>query len=213
MTARQRAVAAIVIVAGLWLAGPACAQDAAEDEAPQMYGLELSPKDAFPNGNAVYLQGEADAKGQRFQVPATELEQPILVSVLTKNATDKVRVRLVKDDWAAPDRDVTTEGAERLDLGFRTFDGFKIWVTADEPTPYQLIVWVGAPLDIAPPPMAEPASTFVETDANKAATPASASGVSFSYLELILAAVLALVVIGFLAFLLMRRKGSNGVSP
>jgi hypothetical protein len=191
--------------------GQAQAQDEPVDDGQVVYGLELSPKPDFPNGNAVYLQAEADGKGQRYSLTGTELNQPILVSVLTQDPADNVRVRIVKDDWDAPDRDVTTAGEKRTDLGFRTFDGFKLWVTADAPTDYQLIVWVGAPMDIPPPPLAEPASTFVEPESAKVA--ASGGGVSFSYLELVLAGILALVVLGFVAFLLTRRKASNGVSP
>lgn len=212
MTPRLRCGALGLLALAVLFVGQANAQDEAASETPDVYGLELSPKpDDFPNGNAVYVQAEADGKGQRYSVSGTELNQPILVSVLTQDPADNVRVRIVKDNWDAPDRDVATAGGKRTDLGFRTFDGFKIWVTADAPVDYQLIVWVGAPMDIPPPPMAEPASTFVEPESAKGA--AAGGGVSFSYLELVLAGVLALVVLGFGAFLLTRRKASNGVSP
>ncbi len=202
-------VAAICLT---WLSiGSTLAQDEAPSDAPIVYEMQLSPKPDFPNGEAVYLQGEADAAGQRYSLGGTELNQPILVSVLTQDPTDDVRVRIVKDDWDAPDRDASTAGAKRLDFGFRTFDGFKLLVTADQPTDYQLIVWVGAPMQIPAPALAEPASTFVESPSAGGA--ASASGVSFSYLELILIGVLALAVLGFLAFLLTRRKPATGVSP
>ena len=201
-------VAAICLT---WLSiGSTLAQDEAPSDAPIVYEMQLSPKPDFPNGEAVYLQGEADASGHRYSLAGTELNQPIMVSVLTQDPTDDVRVRIVKDDWDAPDRDVHTTGEKRVNLGFRTFDGFKLWVTADKPTDYQLIVWVGAPMEVELPPLAEPASTFVEPEGTGAA---SGSGVSFSYLELILAGVLALVVLALLAFLLLRRKANPGVSP
>lgn len=204
------------------------AQDAGDEPAArEVYPLELSPKDDFPNGEATYLQATADSVGQRYALGGTELDQPILVSVLTRDPSDNVRVRIVKDDWDAADRDQTTAGAERLDFGFRTFDGFRLWITADEPTEYQLIVWAGAPIDVDLPSIAEPASTFVEGqrspdrkardsragDGNADAAGQRADGVSFSRLELMLGAAIALMLVGLVAFLLIRRrKPLTGVS-
>jgi len=209
------------------------AQDTGDEPAaPEVYTLELAATDDFPNGETSYLQSTADSAGQRYALGGTELDQPILVSVLTRDASDNVRVRIVKDDWDAPDRDQTTSGAKRLDMGFRTFDGFRVWVTADTPTEYQLIVWVGAPMASEPPPIAEPASTFVEgqrspdrnardTGAGASVTPEGntdtagrrADGVSFSRLELMLGATIGLMLLGLVVVLLMgRRKPSTGVS-
>ncbi len=207
---------------------------AAEPPAPEVYPLELSATDDLPNGEATSLQSTADSVGQRYALGGTELDQPILVSVLTQDPSDNVRVRIVKDDWNAPDRDQATTGAKRLDFAFHTFDGFRVWVTADKPTDYQLIVWVGAPMASEPPPIAEPASTFVEgqrshdpkasdsqraassvaADGNEGTAGRRADGVSFSRLELMLGAVIGLMLLGLVVFLLVRRgKPSNGVSP
>jgi hypothetical protein len=184
-------------------------ESAGASEGPQMWGVELEPTTDFPDGKAKYLQGEADSVGQRFKLEGTELDQPILVSVLTRDPADKVRVRIVKDDWDKPERDQSTAGATRLDFAFRTFDGFKVWVTADKPTEYQLIVWVGDPVDEPLPAVAVPASTFVE---KPGASGPSRGGVTFSPLELALAGALALVLIGLVVFALMRRKESSGVA-
>lgn len=211
---------AVSLITALLLAGSASVHARAPAEEPAgftLFGLELTPKDDFPNGNATYLEANADAQGQRYSLTGTELDQPILVSVLTRNASDKVRVRIVKDDWDAPDRDVSTAGGKRLDMGFRTFDGFKLWVTADKPTDYQLIVWVGDAMEIALPPIAQPASTFVQKPgvavAEEPASETSKSGLSLSYLELALGGALLLMIAGLLMFLLMRRKPASGGSP
>ena len=196
----------------------AVAQDAATTEdGPTLYGVELEPKAEFPDGKAQYLEARASAIGQQYKVDGTDLDQPILVSVLTRDPADVVRVRLAKVSFDEPDRDEVTTGATRLDFGFRTFDGFKIWATADKPTDYQLIVWVGDPIPEALPSVAVPASKYVEPTAapgSPMAGPGSpaASGVTFSKLELALGGALLLMILGALVFFL-RRKSSAGVSP
>ncbi len=190
--------------------GAAAQDDSAPEEGAKLYGVELEPKDEFPNGKAQYLEARADATGHQYKVDGTYPDQPILVSVLTRDPADEVRVRLTKISFDEPDRDETTTGATRLDFGFRTFDGFKIWVTADKPTEYQLIVWVGDPIVEALPPVAVPASQYVEPATGPGNS--AASGISFSKLELALGGAMLLMLLGALVFFL-RRKPSAGVSP
>ncbi|MEO6104147.1 MAG: hypothetical protein ABIP44_10985 [Pseudoxanthomonas sp.] len=196
----------------------AAAQDVpASEEGPTLFGVELQPTDDFPNGKAQYLQARANPTGQQYKVDDIGLDQPILVSVLTRDPADVVRVRLTKISFDEPDRDAMTTGATRLDFGFRTFDGFKIWVTADKPTEYQLIVWAGDPIVEALPPLAIPASKYVEPTAASGSPAAAtgnpaAGGITFSRLELALGGMLLLLIVGVLAFFI-RRKPSAGVSP
>ena len=64
----------------------AVAQDAATTEdGPTLYGVELEPKADFPDGKAQYLEARASAIGQQYKVDGTDLDQPILVSVLTRD--------------------------------------------------------------------------------------------------------------------------------
>jgi len=203
----------------LWLAAGlhvAVAQD--ESAENTIYPIEVQADERVATGRAAFLQGNADAKGQRFLLGGLDLDDPIAVSVFTQNPGEQVRVRLVKDHWDAPERDEMTNDEQRVDFTFRTFDEFKIWVTADQPTPYQLVVWVGDKLALPVPSIAIPASTYAEGSAADRArapdreTPAApgSSGVSFSYLELGLIAALLLIVIAFGAFLLIRRKPVQG---
>ena len=114
----------------------AAAQDAsAPEEGAKLYGVELEPKDDFPDGKAQYLEARADATGQQYKVAGTELDQPILVSVLTGDPADVVRVRLTRISSDGPDSDQTTTGATRLDSGFRPFHGLRRWVPAGTPKP------------------------------------------------------------------------------
>ena len=188
-----------------------------------VYAIEVKPDDRIPEGRSAFLQGEADAKGQKLLLEGLYLDDPISISVFTEHPGEKVRVRLVKDSWDKPERDAETDDERRVDFQFRTFDGFKIWITADTPTPYQLVVWVGDKVQLPVPSIAVPASDYREGQgasspaapedasiATPAAPTAAKAGVSLSYLELGLIAALLLVVIAFGAFLLLRRKPGQG---
>lgn len=196
-----------------------CAQEEAATDAP--YDITVEPDSHMANGRSAFLQGEADAQGQRFRLEGLDLDSPVSVSVFTQHRGEQVRVRLVKDNWDAPERDEQTDDRQRVDFKFRTFDSFRIWITAETPTPYQLVVWVGDKVALPLPSIAIPASQYVEGRSAAAATdamphPAAAAaatrggGVSFSYLELALIATLLLVVIAFGSFVLMRRKPVQG---
>jgi len=191
-----------------------------EDNAePQFVQLDLKPDERMPPGKAAFMQGEADQLGHRFLVEGTELSQPISVSVLTQYPEDKVRVRVVKDDWDAPERDEETGANKRVEFTFRTFEGFKLWITAEKPTEYQLVVWIGDPVEAPLPSIAVPASKFVEGqsaapkpgDDEPAANVGTQPGkISLSTLELGLIVTLLLLGGAFAAFLLMRRKRTDG---
>ncbi|MCY7354273.1 MAG: hypothetical protein LH470_04200 [Lysobacter sp.] len=194
------------------------AQDEEAEERPVMQ-LELKPDELMPPGQAAFMQGEADQLGHRFLVEGTALSQPISVAVLTQYPEDKVRVRVVKDDWDVPERDEETGADKKVELTFRTFDGFKLWITAEKPTDYQLVVWVGEPVEAPLPSIAVPASKFVEgqmaapsrADAELAANVGEKPGkISLSRLELGLIVTLLLLGGAFAAFLLMRRKRTDG---
>lgn len=207
------ALLALGLAAGL---GAARAED--EPAENTIYPIEVQADDRIAEGRSAFLQGEADAKGQRFLLGDLDLDDPVTISVFTQHPGETVRVRLVKDHWDAPERDEQTNDERRVDFKFRTFDEVKIWVTADEPTPYQLVAWVGDKVALPVPSIAVPASDYKEagtassTPAPEGVPPAApgGSGVSFSYLELGLIAALLLVVIAFGAFLLLRRKSVQG---
>jgi len=194
------------------------AQEEGVEEQPVTV-VEVQPDERIPEGKSAFYQGETDQAGHRFAVGGTDLTQPVAITVLTRNADDRVRVRVVKSDWDEPDRDETTGADKRVDFRFRTFDQFKLWVTADQPTEYQLVVWVGEPNLTAVPAIAVPASRFVEP-AGDAATrkdaaglapvPTRAGAMSFSVMELGLLMALVLLGAAFLAYILMRRNARRG---
>lgn len=200
----------------LYALGFAASFDAhAQDESEErvIYRIEPAADERIPEGKSSFLQGETDAEGTRFLVEGTGILQPIAVGVYTKNPDSKLRVRVVKDSFDKPERDAATDGEGRAEFKFRTFDSFKLWITADEPTEYQLVVWIGDEIALPIPSVAVPASEFREpaggaTPAGASAPASAGGGVSLSYLELGLIATLLLVVVGFALFIVSRRKAS-----
>ncbi len=199
----RHALLTTLLIAGL---GTALAQDE-EDNKPVVYDIELKPDTRMDGGVSAFLQGGTDETGTRFQVKESQLMQPVSVGVYTRTPNEHLRLRVVKDDWSKPVRDVTTENG-RVDLNFRTYDGFKLWVTADTPTEYQLVVWMGEEQVPQLPAVAVPASEYREPATAAAAASSPAAGHSFSTLELALIGMLALLFIGGGAFFLGRRKSS-----
>lgn len=207
-----------VLLTALLIPAAVFAQDEAKPAEDGSYPLELGPDERISEGRAAFMQGEADATGHRFLVEGTQLDEPVAVSVFTEDPQQRVRVRIVKDRWDAPERDaVTADG--RVDFRFRTYDGFKVWVTADETTPYQLAVWVGPEMKRAIPSAFTPASKARDAPSAKPAgevtppaavddSPAPAGSVSFSYLEIALALIVLLLVAVVAVVLLKRRPGA-----
>lgn len=192
------------------------AQDEEAEKRPVMQ-VEVEPDSRMPGGKSAFLEGEADATDQWFMVQGTEVMQPISVGVYTRDPGDEVRVRIVKDDWDKAEREANTSGGGKAEFHFRTFDNFKIGVDAKTPTAYQLVVWVGDELQVAQPSIAVPASTYVESATNvndvhpadsSATSREKPNGISLSYLEIGLLALLLAIIVGFAAVKLSRRKNN-----
>ncbi|TJY59861.1 hypothetical protein E4T66_11810 [Sinimarinibacterium sp. CAU 1509] len=192
------------------------AQDSGEVERP-IYPVEFKDDPRFPGGKSAFIHGAADATGYRFIVEGTQLEEPIAVTVLTQNSGEAIKAVIVKDNWDAPEREGTTAESGRVDFRFRTYDGFKIGLSSDTPTDYQLIVWVGEPLPVEIPSIAVPASAFQGAAATSTTEVPTASGddggssrggIALSWLELGL--MLAVLALGgaFVALLVTRRKSN-----
>lgn len=201
---------AVALTSGLLFASALSAQEAADDAT--IYRVEPVEDERLPGGRSSFLQGTADAAGDRFLVEGTQLLEPISVRVEPADPGRVLRVRIVKDDWTLPERDDTTQLSGKVSFNFRTYDGFKFWITADEPTDYRLVVWIGDEIQIPLPAVVVPASEFPEV-ANDTEQPSGAreeSGeIRFTVLELLLI-VMLLSGGGVGAFLWLRRKSNGG---
>jgi hypothetical protein len=179
----------------------------AGDPVRTVYDIELEPDARIEGGKSAFLQGTATAYGHQFQVLDTQLDQPISVGLYTRDPAHPLYLRVVKDDFTAPVRELQTDANGRIDLHFRTYDGFKLWVAASEPTDYQLVVWAGDEQVVAAPPAVVPASEYVEPPAVKGVAPrAEVSTGSWSGREIGLAAILGLVLLLGGGMLFLRRK-------
>ncbi|WP_449447971.1 hypothetical protein [Thermomonas brevis] len=187
-------------------AGPA----RADDPVRTIYDIDLQPDARIRGGKSAFLQGTATPYGHQFQVQGTELDQPIAVGLYTKDPSHPLRLRVVKDSFMTPERELTTDARGRTDLHFRTYDGFKLWVAAEQPTDYQLVVWVGDDLPPAATPAAVvPASDYVAPQVpGKTAVPGIGGG--WSTREIGLAAALALVVLIGGGIVVRHRKSIGG---
>lgn len=198
----------------LLIAHGALAQDDganAEAGARQTLQIEVQNDTRLPDGKSAFIEGTTDAIGQKFLLEGTEVTQPIIVGVYTEHPDDDVRVQIVKDHWDRPEREASTAGSGKAEFEFRTFDGFKLNISAPQETAYQLVVWVGNEPPLAIPSIASPASTFTDpaasANADRDGPSASHAGISLSPLELALIGMLVLVG-GVLVALLVRRKSS-----
>lgn len=191
----------------LFASSTAVAQDDVEPEERSLMQIEVKADDRIPEGKSAFIQGQADKLGDKYLIEGIEIAQPIHVGVFTEHTDDKVRVRIIKDDWEKAEQEQSTNDTSKAEFKFRTFDNFKIWVTADEETPYQLMVWIGDELEISQPSIAVPASEYVEPkeNASNKNNANSSGGVSFSYLELGLIGVVLLLLIGF-GIIFLRKK-------
>ena len=183
----------------------------ADDPVRTIYDLELQPDARIHGGTTAFLQGTATPDGHQFQVQGTELDQPIAVGLYTRDPSHPLKLRVVKDSFKEPVREEQTDADGRIDLRFRTYDGFKLWVAAEQPTDYQLVVWVGDEMPSAapPPPAVVPASEYVEPPASAKAPVAGMDG-GWSKREIAMAAVLGLVLLIGGGMLFLRRKPAGG---
>lgn len=207
----KHACLASVLLCMAW--GPQVHAQADEAVERPIAQIDVSPDPRMAGGESAFLEGDAEAAVQWFVVGDLDVMQPISVGVYTRGRGDDVRVRIVKDDWDKPEREASTGGTGKAEFYFRTFDDFKIGVDAKVPTRYQLVVWRGDEIQVAPPAIAVPASEFLEP-ANEAAPQGGGSaagrsavkgGVSLSYLELALLGLLLTLVAGLAAVKHSRR--------
>jgi hypothetical protein len=172
--ALRRAVHGCVIgiVAASMLVLGARSAAAADDDA-NITKVELKAVPELKSGRASAWEGTAGPQGDRYAIADTNLLQPVRVMVFAKDPAQKVRLQVTKDDLKHAFREGTTNEKGFVDFHFRTYDGFKLVVSADSPTPYQLGIWVGDEV-MAAPPMTVPASTYHESKAS--ATNAATTG-------------------------------------
>ncbi|MEO8160736.1 MAG: hypothetical protein ABI588_04895 [Arenimonas sp.] len=188
------------------LVGAAQAQDAPERT---IFDIQLKEDARLAGGKSAFLEGQTNPYGQQFQVLGTQLQQPIAVGLYTPDPSRPLKLRITKGSFDEPLRELETGADGRIDLKFRTYDGFKLWVTATEPSDYQLVVWVGNEMAVHPPRVVIPASEYAAAAAGSTAGMGGLlAGRSRLEIGMGIALLLVVVVLGFV--FLSRRKNSRG---
>jgi hypothetical protein len=113
----------------------------------------------IPKGRIALVEGIADSSGDHFAQEDLGILQPVAVTLLAKDPAADVTLQLLKDRWDTPHRSGSTKGTGQQAFRVRTQGELKIMVTAAQPTPYLLVVWVGddikLPMKSAFVPMAQ----------------------------------------------------------
>lgn len=159
------------------------------------YRLELKKYAEIEHGKAAIVKGDAGVQPHRFVVDGVNMNMPIVVLARPLRASDTVDVRLTKYGWDKVLREGKAKG-EPLALKFRTEGEFQISVSADKPTPYRLLVWVGDEVKPEMRPVVVKASEY------KAAGGAAGAGTS----PVLWVIAIALVAIAALLGVLVMRK-------
>jgi hypothetical protein len=132
-------------------------------DAPQIpvYRLDLRSVPDIPEGTAALVDGVAGPQPQRFFVENLHMLMPVSVTLRSVNASDDVKLRIVKGKWDAPLLQGGTGGGQQVNFRFRTQGEFQLQVdSAQAGSPYKLVVWVGPDLSAAQAPVFVPRSEF-----------------------------------------------------
>ncbi len=97
------------------------------------------------------MEGTANGAGDRFFVENLSIIQPVIVTLVTANKDDDVRLQLSKYRFDVADKSASTRGTGKATFKLRTQGEMKIVVTGPLPKKYQLVIWAGDELKPAPP--------------------------------------------------------------
>lgn len=120
---------------------------------PKAWRIEFKESPSLEKGKVALIEGVANPEGVRFVAEYLSILQPIVVTVLAKDPNDDVRVALSKYRYDEADRTGTTKGEGIYTTRLRTEGDLKIVVSSRAPTPFQLVVWAGDPVELPMEPV------------------------------------------------------------
>jgi hypothetical protein len=108
------------------------------------YKLELKPSTKLKHGKVSLMAGTADGEPHRLFLENLEILSPIAVTVLAKDPSHDIQVKLGKE-WDKADREGSTKGKGFVTFKLRTAGDLRILISSpdSEPRPFQAVVWVG----------------------------------------------------------------------
>ncbi len=156
MKNRPRSVAVPLLIAMLALVGSirhAAAQPLEVDEikAP-VEELALEP-DTDLGGRLAVVQGSADAEGRRYFAVKIHVMSPTVIAVFADDPAKPIQVSLHRSVWNRPDASGTTDAEGNYEFTGRLESTVGIWLKAEQPSDYHLMVWVGDPVPVEVPPI------------------------------------------------------------
>jgi hypothetical protein len=203
LTARRLGVY-VSVALGMFAASAAAQQADVARQAravndPTAYRIQFKPHPDLKNGKIAMIEGTAGPQGMRFVAEYLSILQPIVVTVLSKDPNDDVRVALSKYRYDEADRTGTTKGEGMFTTQLRTQGDLKIVVSSQERKPFQLVVWAGDEVERPMKPVLV---------ANRAkVTGEEGWGIGGSAVTWVIAGSL-MVIAGFLGVIVLRGKRS-----
>ncbi len=192
----------IVIVTLFACNGFLVAQKASLPGSSGVYPLELKSDPQLKYGKFAAVQGTADAKGQELEVGDLSVLQPVQVTLLATNKNDDLRLALSKLELGSDVAESgSTKGTGFVTYKFRTEGDLQIKVRSPGgPRPYELFVWAGNKVNPPVPSAFVPMSTYLKQH------PGSGGKDGFGGLVLWVIAGTLIIICGFLAVLVLKRR-------
>lgn len=146
---RHISVIATCLATVLLAASPGYAQS------PSPKASRLQPKQfaQIPNGKAALVEGAASPTGDRFFIENLSIIQPVVVTLITRDKADDVKLQLSKYRFEEADKTASTRGTGRATIKLRTQGEMKIVVSGADAKKYQLVVWAGPEVKPELPPV------------------------------------------------------------
>lgn len=111
------------------------------DTKKNTYTLKFSPDPKEKKVISAYMKGTTEIDSLRFWAEGTVLLQSVMVTVITEDKNDKIKVDIVKDHWNdSKINGYTKDGV--FQESFNTANKFGIVITSEKPNiPFHLAVW------------------------------------------------------------------------
>ncbi len=114
--------------------------------------LKLAP-DAELGGRSVLVRGTADETGMRYYAVKLDVMSPTVIRVFADDPALPVRVSLHRHLWDKSDAEGGTDAEGNYEFTGRLDDMIGIWLTAEEPADFHLLLWTGDPVPVEVPPI------------------------------------------------------------
>lgn len=188
------------------------------DTKKNTYTLDFSPDPKEKKVISAYMKGTTEIDSLRFWAEGTILLQSVMVTVITEDKNNKIKVDIVKDHWKdSKINGYTKDGV--FQESFNTANKFGIVITSEEPNiPFHLAVWTSGEhipnMTTLYYPVSENNNTqhvkTINTNSSKKQSPMDVSTNSNSLMYIVIGA-LGLIAI-LLALILLKKKPSKTLS-